>query len=475
MCFRGLSTRIDPMRSFYVENFGCRATQADGAALERELLDRGYRRAVTSQQASVVIVNTCTVTNSADQQARQAVRRFHRENPMGRILVTGCYAQRAPHDLAAIPGVNWVVGNSHKSEIPRFLERELPAENRPQGAFDVPLSSLAPTPDEWTIANSPAKVITGNVFEQTQLLSAPVFGNDRSGERTRPTLKIQDGCNNRCSYCVIPFVRGHSRSLAPDAVVEQVKQLVDAGYKEVVLSGINLGSYGRDCSPRATLLRLIECILKETPLPRLRLSSIEPMDITPDYISLVASSDRIARHFHVPLQSGSDRILRAMHRWYKAAEYGGRIAAIRECLPDAGIGADVMVGFPGERDDDFDATRRLIEELPFTYLHVFTFSKRPGTRAFTLGNEVPPLVAKARSTELRALAAEKNRAFREQQIGRELSALTLATPQGGADGAANAISDNYLKVAIRAADLPSNEFFTVRVTGLTADGLEANL
>lgn len=463
------------MRTFYVENFGCRATQADGAALERELLDRGYRRAAKPEEASVVIVNTCTVTSSADQQARQAVRRFHRENRTGRILVTGCYAQRAPDDLAVIPGVTWVVGNSHKSEIPGVLERELPAGNQPRSAFDVPVNSLVPPADSWTISTAPAKIITGNVFEQAQLLSAPVFGNDPAerDERTRPTLKIQDGCNNRCSYCVIPYVRGRSRSLGPEVVVEQVNRLVDAGYKEVVLSGINLGSYGRDWAPRVTLLGLVERILEETSLPRLRLSSIEPMDITREYISLVASSDRIARHFHVPLQSGSNRILRAMHRWYRAAQYAERIAAIRERLADAAIGADVMVGFPGETDDEYFATRRLIEELPFTYLHVFTFSKRPGTRAFTMGNEVPPAVAKARSAELRAIAAEKNRAFRARQIGRELSALTLATHRS--DGAANAISDNYLKVAILGAHLPPNEFITARVTGLTSDGVAAIL
>lgn len=462
---------MNAMSSFYVENFGCRATQADGVALARDLTARGYKPAGAPEEAAVVILNTCTVTGSADQQARQAIRRIHRLNPQSRILVTGCYAQRAPQELAAIAGVAWVVGNSHKNEIPSLIEGEVPREMRPS-ALDVPLESLAPA-DECSIAAQPAKIITGNIFEHAAaLLTAPVFGNDPDGERTRPTLKIQDGCNNRCSYCVIPYVRGRSRSLAPDSVIEQVRRLVDAGYKEVVLSGINLGKWGRDLRPRTTLLHLIERILAETALPRLRLSSIEPMDITPEYVALVASIERIARHFHVPLQSGSDCILRAMHRWYRAGDYAERIWMMHQRLPQAGIGADVMVGFPGEREEDFAATRQLVQELPFTYLHVFTFSKRPGTRAFTLPNEVPPLVAKARSAELRALAAEKNRQFRQRQIGRELRVLTLG--KRGADGSTAAISDNYLKVWVR-AELPANEFLTVRASGLKSDGVEAAL
>lgn len=456
------------MFTFYVESFGCRATQTDGAALERELLARGYEPADSPDEAAVVILNTCTVTGSADQQARQAIRRIHRANPQSRILVTGCYAQRAPEQLAAIEGVAWVVGNSHKSEIPSLIERAVP----PRPAFDVSLAALGPGEGERSIASEPAKIITGNIFEHASLLTAPVFGSDQEGERTRPTLKIQDGCNNRCSYCVIPYVRGRSRSLAPETVIEQVRALVAAGYKEVVLSGINLGKYGRDLAQRRSLLDLVARLLAETALARLRLSSIEPLDITREYVERVASTDRIARHFHVPLQSGSDRILRQMHRWYRAAQYAERIALINKRVPEAAIGADVMVGFPGETDEDFAATRRLIEQLPFTYLHVFTFSKRPGTRAFAMKDEVPPPVAKARSAELRALAAERNRKFREKQLGRKLSVLTLGKRR--APGSTEAISSNYLKVSVQ-AELPANEFLTVWATALTENGLAASL
>ncbi len=444
------------MASFYIENFGCRATQADAAAIERQLLERGYLRAGEAGNAEVVVVNTCTVTASADSQARQAIRSIHRKNPAARILVTGCYAQRAPEELAQLDGVAWVVGNSHKPDIPRLLDQAAA-----QGF--VALEHLTPIEsgqgsDAMSLARAPAKILTGDIFEQTTLLVAPVLGGE--GERTRPTLKIQDGCNNRCAYCVIPFVRGRSRSLPPEQVLEEIRRLAAAGYQEVVLSGINLGSYGRDLVPRVEFGDLIRRILDETPLARLRLSSIEPMDATQDLVELVASTGRIARHFHIPLQSGSDHILAAMHRWYRTAHYARRVELIREWLPAAAIGADIIAGFPGETDDDHRATLELVEQLPFTYLHVFAFSKRPGTAAATMNGEVPPQVIKQRSQELRALAAEKNAAFRAAQVGSTLRVLTL---DRSGEGWTEALSDNYLKVRV-AGSWPANLLLDVRVT-----------
>jgi threonylcarbamoyladenosine tRNA methylthiotransferase MtaB len=264
-------------------------------------------------------------------------------------------------------------------------------------------------------------------------------------DRTRPILKVQDGCNNRCAYCVIPFVRGRSRSLAPDAVIGEVRALVAAGAREIVLSGINLGSYGRDLAPRATLAGVVQRILAETDVEQVRFSSIEPQDVTADFVGMVAESPRLAQHFHVPLQSGSDRILRAMHRWYRAAHYEERIETIRRLLPGAAIGADVIAGFPGETDEDFQATFDLIERLPFSYLHVFSFSARPGTQQAEPAAAVPDRLIRERARALRALAQAKNAAFRAAQAGRTLRALTL---HGQGKNWTEALTSNYLKVRV---------------------------
>ena len=431
------------MPSFSIENFGCRATEADAAALRRELLASGLALADGHATAEVVVLNTCTVTAAADSQARDAVRKIHRANPAACIIVTGCYTQRAPDELASLGGVSLVVGNSHQSQIPGLIREMGPAAAGAPTDF-IPLARL--DDDAMSLARGPAKILTGDIFAQTGVnipLSAPA--DAAAADLTRPILKIQDGCNNRCSYCVIPFVRGRSRSLAPDAVIDEVRGMVKAGAREIVLSGINLGSYGRDLAPRAALGDVVRRILDETDLEQLRFSSIEPQDITEEFVSLVASSPRLAPHFHVPLQSGSDRILRAMHRWYRAAHYAERIELIRRLLPYAAIGADVIVGFPGETDADFDATAQFIAALPFTYLHVFSFSERPGTAAANLEGRVPAQVIRERARALRALSEEKAAAFRASQSGRTLRALTLARSD---EHSTEALTGNYLKVRV---------------------------
>ncbi len=464
---------------FYVQNFGCRATQADGAALAEQLGAQGYVPVSEVVQADLVLVNTCTVTASADRTARQYIRRLHRENPARRILVTGCYAQRAPEELAALPGVTWVVDNSCKPEIPALLAQELPLRhNGGAGAAQhnfVSLESFVgarqPAPftaeGELTLAEQPAKIITGNIFEQSAVLVAPSFG--AGVDRTRPTLKIQDGCNNRCAYCVIPFVRGKSRSLPPEEVVAQLQRLAGEGYQEVVLSGVDLGSYGFDLKPRTDLLELIQCALQETSVPLLRLSSLEPMDLTEEFLALLASTTRIARHIHAPLQSGSSRILRRMHRWYTAEAFAERIERARTVLGDVGIGADVIVGFPGETDDDFRQTYELVDRLPFTYLHVFSYSKRPGTAAVVLEGEVSPKVIRERSRALRALAAEKAAHFRARQVGARLRALTLTS--SNPDGTRNALSENYLKLRLRGSDVGANRLVNARIEAVEGNYL----
>jgi threonylcarbamoyladenosine tRNA methylthiotransferase MtaB len=418
---------------FWVKNFGCRASQADGAAIEAGLAAKGMSAVGVPGEADLVVLNTCTVTSTADDEVRQTVRRIHREHPQARILVTGCYAQRAPQAIAALPGVSLVVGNSHKARIPELVADSLPYH----GQIEI-----------------------GDIFAQRDFLSAPV--EDALGDRTRPNLKIQDGCNNRCSFCIIPFVRGSSRSAPPDQVLSQMRHLAER-YREVVLSGINLGRWGRDLEGRARLADLVRCLLDETPVERLRLSSVEPMDLSDDLLGLMAESPRIAKHVHAPLQSGSDEVLRRMHRKYRPRHYADRILKARSWMPGCAVGADVMTGFPGESDQEFEESYAFIERLPFTYLHVFTYSERPGTPAAEAAAQVPRGIRKQRTKALRDLAARKNLEFRQVMVGRTLSVVTIE------DGT-RALSDNYMKVTLAPPREP-NRIENVRIGGLTTDGL----
>jgi len=494
------------MSRFYVQNFGCRATQADGAAIERQFLDQGLRPVPDSAEADIVVINTCTVTAQADRDARAAIRRLYRQNPERQIIVTGCYAQRAPQEVAALPGVSRVIGNSHKHELAKLIR---------QTSF-VPLSELAKE-----------RVFVSDIFAHTELLAAPVF--DSANQRTRPNLKVQDGCDNRCSFCIIPSVRGHSRSLPLAEVIREVNALVEAGYREVVISGINLGRWGRDLhdprrdsrprlSGRAQLAgaltgaketvpysfasdttelssaarsyrfeNLIHAILAQTPLEKLRISSVEPMDWSNQLIALMAESTRIAKHAHVPLQSGSDSVLRRMHRRYRPWHYREKIEKIRAAMPTAAIGADVMVGFPAETDAEFEDTRRIIEELPFTYLHVFTYSARPGTPAAALPNQTPLHVARERNRILRDLAGEKHGLFMRSFIGKTIEAITLNThvgtaalggpaEQSSAEGFqpsstfTSALADNYLKLRLHGYHQP-NHWISAKIASVDGDTL----
>ncbi len=509
------------MPTFYIENFGCRATQADGAAIARQFRNQGLDRASDSNRAEVVVLNTCTVTASADQDARAAIRRIHRENPSCQIVVTGCYAQRAPEEIAALPGVTQVIGNSHKHQLREIVLR---ARGGAPPAF-VPLSTLATEP--FATDEGQRQIYVSDIFAHTELLAAPVFeGEATDHARTRPNLKVQDGCDNRCSFCVIPSVRGQSRSLPLAQVIREVNALVESGYREVVISGINLGRWGRDLHPAPSPLviprsasdeesavshrpansrylatlgmtnktprfeDLVRAILSDTALEKLRLSSVEPMDWSEDLIRLMAESPRIAKHAHVPMQSGSDRILRRMHRKYRPWHYRQKIEQIRAAMPTAAIGADVMAGFPGEIEADFEATRRMIEDLPFTYLHVFTYSSRPGTPSAAMPNQVPVHVARERNRILRDLAATKKQAFMRSFVGRTIEAITLNSvssqpePHGSpvescraVEGPAvsprdltEALTDNYLKLRLQGRHEP-NRWLTAKVERVEDDAL----
>jgi threonylcarbamoyladenosine tRNA methylthiotransferase MtaB len=427
--------------TFHVSNFGCRASQSEGASIQQELVDSEAVESPSAYDADVVIVNSCTVTDEADRQVRQMIRRIASRNPSVQIIVTGCYAQRAPEELTRLPQVRYVVGNSHKLLVPQLT----------LNLFDQDFSS-----------HGRAEILCSSIFLEKELDPHAYLG---SGGRTRAVVKIQDGCNANCSFCIIPTVRGRSRSLAPNVVLDEVRELVSRGYKEVVFSGIHLGTYGRDLDPRTSFFDLLCKTVHIEELQRLRLSSIEPLELVPEIVELAAGDSRIARHFHIPLQSGSARVLRAMRRPYSPRHYTELVAGIRARIPGAAIGADVMVGFPGESDEDFQATYRLIEESPLTYLHVFPFSVRPDTAAAEMRDRVPEHVARFRAKALRQLIAQKNEQFRRGMIGKEMKVLVLE------DG--SALSDNFIRIEIPPHQ-PVNRWIRTQVTGLTDDGLRAD-
>lgn len=431
-------------RLFSIKNFGCRATQADGSGIAAELVARGLLRTEDHTAADVVVINTCTVTAEADRDARQTIHRIHRQNPGAEVLVTGCYAQRSPQELSTIQGVKWVVGNSHKHQIGDVIAPRLVQINRAEPQRHAYHGEIAS-----------GTVLVGDVGTLRTVPSVAV--GDALG-RSRPNVKVQDGCSNRCTFCVIPSVRGQSRSASAAAVLREVRAL-EMRFPEIVLTGINLGRWGRDLEGRPRFVELLREILAETSVRRIRLSSIEPMDWSEALIELMASSERIAKHVHIPLQSGSDPVLRRMRRRYRVRHYESRVALARHWMPLAAIGADVMVGFPGETDAEFEDTRAFVERMPFTYLHVFSYSARAGTEAAGMRAQVPKSVKRERNRILRELIDRKNLEFRRSLVGSTVSAVTLAA---GSDGL-RALSENFVEIDLMTGDAQPGLLTEVRI------------
>jgi threonylcarbamoyladenosine tRNA methylthiotransferase MtaB len=462
------------MPGFHVENFGCRAARADGEAVSDRLRLSGLDEGLSSE-ADLVIVNTCSVTAEADRAARAFVRRTHRLNPAARIVVTGCYAQRAPEELAGLAGVAAVVGNSHKALAPEIALGLVRDGSRNTSAVIRDLVTL----DSIRVGGSAIWAddrFAHSFLEETQIVP---------GAQTRPNLKIQEGCGNRCTFCVIPQTRGPSRSLSMASILRQVEGFVSAGGNELVLSGINLGRWGRDLptaddgsaggDSRLTLAGLVRQILERTRLPRVRLSSIEPMDWSGELILLMSEfgGTRLARHAHLPLQSGSDAVLRRMHRRYRPWHYAEKVETLaRAAGSELTLGADVMVGFPGETDAEFEETMEFVRALPFGYLHLFPFSPRPGTRGWTLHAEapVPSTVVDERMAALRALASSKTSEHRKRFVGRQLEAITLHTPADLSDrGRTSTLTGNFLPLEVEGR-LPANVLTRVKVTAVNGEG-----
>jgi threonylcarbamoyladenosine tRNA methylthiotransferase MtaB len=396
---------------YAVVTFGCRVNQADSLVIEDGLRSRG---AVPSspEEADFVVVNTCSVTASADQAARQTVRRIARLNPEVRVIVTGCYATRQPAEVSALPNVVRVVGNAEKDDVVASMF----------GDGDGPCGhSLAPG----------------------------VAG------RTALTLRVQTGCDEACSYCIIPRTRGTGRSRPLPAVLDDVRRAVDAGYKEIAITGVHLGSYGRDLDDGSCFSTLVAALGDWNGDVVFRISSLEPMDCTPAIVDIVAGSARLAPHFHLPLQHGSDDMLRAMRRPYTPAFYRGLIDRVRTALPDAAIGSDIIVGFPGENDSHFDELRALLEDLPLSHLHVFPYSDRPGTEASRMFPKVDGRVVRERGRIVREIGERMSRRFKASQAGRRLRALTV-------DDGQSVVTGNYLKLRLNVRQA-RNEWVDIRV------------
>ena len=473
---RGEAAVLTAPRRVAFYTFGCKLNQCETAGLRAQFDPESWGIVPFEASADVYIINTCSVTGRADAQARQLVRRVIRERPGSKVVVTGCYAQRAPRELAAIPGVALVAGNGEKDRLRELVEglstRFEPSSNtiQPSATELVKHFTTRFEPSSATgsrTCSTPDPVVAVSDLRKTQRSFdlAPV----EFGERTRAFLRVQDGCDAACSFCIIPHLRGRSTSLAVETAVNRVRGLVERGYREIVLTGIHLGMFGHDRTAEGTSLAgLIERIDELPGEFRIRLSSIEPQEIDDRIIALMADPDsRLVPHLHVPLQSGCDTTLKAMNRTYTAGEYRSVVERITAKVDPLGLGADVIVGFPGESDADFDETLRFIEELPFTYLHVFPYSPRPGTRAASLPGRPPGDVVEYRSRILREISDRKRRSFLERMIGRHMTIL-VEEPSG--ETAWEGWSEHYTRVAF---DTESGEDLTNRfleVTGASRQG-----
>lgn len=428
-----------------VITFGCRVNQADSLSIEEQLLSDGSEPA-PAECADVVVVNTCSVTASADQGARQTIRRIARTNPSARIVVTGCYATREPEDVAALPNVEQVVCNDNKLHTLTWLKS-------PSAIVDV-ANGAAPggvRVDELTTAE---RYGSGDAACGAALVPGSVG-------RTAFTLRVQTGCGEACSYCIIPSTRGRSQSESPERVLAEIERVRAAGFKEVALTGVHLGSYGRDLSGRASLVGLLSVIAERygsrrgQPDVLFRISSLEPMDCPRNVVSLVADAGCFAPHFHLPLQHASDRMLSMMRRPYTLSHYAQLVDEIRARMPHASIGTDLIVGFPGETDRDFAELEEYVATSPLSHLHVFPYSDRPGTEASALGDRPHGIEVKERGARLRSIGGELTRRFVLSQQGRVHRALTLE------DGTL-AVTGNYLKVRIPPGR-PRNQWVRVRI------------
>ena len=416
-------------RRFAVATLGCKVNQFETAEMIEQLLHSGWQQTGFGEPADLYLINTCTVTARSDAESRRLIRRARRADPEARIVVTGCYAQVAPEELKQLPEVGLVLGNEEKKDLCTMIRAGI-----------------------------------HQVTDLTHLKEAGPLRLTSFAEHTRAFLQVQNGCEAGCSYCIVPTARGPSRSVTADEVVQAVKRLAEADYKEIVLTGIHLGAYGLDLDRSGSLTQLVRLLDQLAAVPRLRLGSIEPNELTDELLALFTGSSRLCPHLHIPLQSGSDSVLQRMGRQYDTALYRARIERAADLLPDAFIAADLIAGFPGETEHEFAETCLLLESLPLADLHVFPYSRRPGTRAAAMAGHLQPAIIKERAEQLRTLAAIKRKAFQQRFIGGSLQ--VLGQQHDYRTGMMTGLARNYLEVCYSADASLLNHEVVVQVQEL---------
>ena len=429
----------------HVSSLGCKLNQNEMDTLAAQLARAGHQIVATAAEADLCVLNTCAVTHIAARKSRQALRRLHRDNPAARLIATGCYATLSADELRALPGVELVIGNAEKEHLAERIKAQFPM---PNAQFPMPNAQFPMPNAQFSMPNA----------------------------RTRALVKIQDGCDNACAYCIIHVARGPQRSRPADRVLAEIRERLAAGYREIVLTGVHLGGYGRDREGEqgVDLWALAARILAETDVPRLRLSSIEPWDLPPEALALWRDP-RLCPHLHLPLQSGCDATLRRMNRRYTTAQFAELVAAARAAIPDLAVTTDLIVGFPGETEAEFAASLAFVREMGFARMHVFPYSQRAGTPAAAMPDQVPPPVKAERARAMRAVAAASARSFRQRFVGRTMDVLWERSRPGEEGRRWSGLTGNYLRVeTVRDADL-RNRLLSTRLVALTAGGLRGQI
>lgn len=427
------------MKKIAITTLGCKINQFESAAMTQALEKDGFSIVPFSEPADIYLINSCTVTAKTDAESRRLIRRATRLNPDAKVVVTGCYAQMSGAEILELPGVNLVLGNSEKRDIVALLKE----------AGDEP------------------KSVVSDIFQARSGEGTPL---ETFAEHTRAFLQVQNGCDARCAYCIVPFARGASRSVAPAEAVQGMAAFVAQGFKEIVLTGIHLGGYGLDLTPATDLLGLLKLAEERVPVNRVRVGSVEPTEVPPEMVAFLAGSEKVCPHLHLPLQSGSDAVLARMNRGYDTKLFRDVVHSLVQAVPDICIGTDIIAGFPGETDAEFEETYRFLDELPLAYLHVFPFSLRPGTPAATMKPQVQSRVIKDRAEALRLLSERKNHVYAGRFVGRDLQVL-VQRDAGGRKG----LSRNYLPVLVEDAESLVNREVTVRITGVQGGELRGRL
>lgn len=420
------------MKKIAITTLGCRANQLESSILSDSLKEYGFEVVNFKEIADFYIVNSCTVTEKSDKESRYFARQAKARNPNAKVILTGCYAQVSAEDALKFDEIDYVFGNTEKENIPAFLD---------------------------SLDQNEEKVFVSDIMSQNLFRAKKVYS---ASGRTRAIIKVQDGCNFRCSYCIIPYARGKSRSNSVENVIEQAKIIVEKGFKELVLSGIHLGQWGLDLTPQSSLAAMIKELEKVDGLDRIRISSIDPQEFTEEFIDLFVKSTKLCRHLHISLQSGNNDVLKNMRRRYSVEFYSELIKNLSSKIPDLAVGSDIIVGFPGETDEQFEDTCKNLESLPISYIHVFSYSRRKGTPAADMLDQVPEHIKKMRSEKLKSIASKKHDEFVNAQIGKTYKILVERT-RDKKSGMLKGMTDNFLTVHFDGDDSLKNNFVSLRL------------